>query len=143
MGILPLYPQYSTGFAHEQVCQFIVPDSCPNIDVISLAFFPVLTVETTPEATDSTQLFSVEGAVSTVNSSVVYISGQNLPVTVPISNTTPEGGKIYFFAPSPYDAGFARGLTIGVLVSGANATFNSTLVVAAATLHGPVPIEVD
>jgi hypothetical protein len=102
-----------------------------------------LNIETTLEAKNSTQLFSVEGTVNAANPSLVYVSGQNLPVTVPISNVNTEGGKPYFFAPFSYGAGFARGLTIGALVKGSNATFNSTAEVAAATFDGPALIEVD
>jgi hypothetical protein len=139
----PLLTGGAPQFAYTAISQFIVPGSCPNINIIGLTPFPALTVETTPEAANSTQLFSVEGTVSAANSSLVYISGQNLPVTVPISNINTEGGKTYFFAPFPYDAGFARGLTIGALVKGANTTFNSTAEVAAATIYGPALIEVD
>lgn len=92
---------------------------------------------------NNTQLFSVNGTISASNVSIAYISGQNLPVTVPISNVNTEGGKTFFFAPFPYDSGFARGLTLGALVSGSSPTFNSSAEVAAATLYGPALIEVD
>lgn len=132
-------------FAYTAISQFIVNGSCPNIQVIGLTAFPALTVETTPEAKNSTQLFSVNGLVSAGNASIAYISGQNLPVTVPIANVNynQASGKSYFFSEFPYDAGFARGLTIGALVKGSNATFNSSSAVAAATLYGPALIEVD
>jgi hypothetical protein len=112
-------------------------------DAIGLTAFPALTVETTPKAQNSTQLLSIEGTVSASNASIAYVSGQNTPVTVPISNVNTQGGTTYFFASFPYDAGFARGLTIGALVHGANATFNSTAAVAAATIYGPALIEID
>jgi hypothetical protein len=92
---------------------------------------------------NSNQLFSIEGSLSAANASMAYISGQNLPVSVPISNVNTEGGKSYFFAPFPYDSGFARGLTLGALVSGASRDFNSTAEVAAATVNGPALIETD
>jgi hypothetical protein len=96
-----------------------------------------------PKAENSTQLFSVEGTVSEANATLVYISGQNLPVSVPISNVNTQGGKSYFFAWFPFDEGFARGLTLGALVSGANMQFNTTAAVAGATMYGPALIEVD
>ena len=121
-----------------------MPGSCPNIAVIGLTAFPALKTETVPGAENSTQLFSVNGTdVTTNGSSVVYISGQNLPVSVPISGVNTQGGTTYFFADFPYDAGFARGLTIGVVVSGAATQFNSTADVAAATKYGPALIEID
>jgi hypothetical protein len=129
-------------FAYTAISQFIVPGT-GNVEVIGLTPFPALTVETTPENQNSTQLFSINGTINASNVTLVYISGQNLPVSVPISNVNTEGATTYFFAPFPYDSGFARGLTIGALVSGANAQFTNTSAVAAATLYGPALIEVD
>jgi hypothetical protein len=73
---------------------------------------------------------------------VAYISGQSLPITVPISNVSTQGGTTSFFAPFPYSDGFSRGLTIGALVSGYLPKFNSSVEVAAATLYGPALIEI-
>ncbi|KAK0120252.1 hypothetical protein ONS95_011658 [Cadophora gregata] len=130
-------------FAFTAVAQFIVPGSCPNIDVIGLTAFPALTLTSTPEAKNSTQNFAIEGGYITEGSaSIAYISGQNLPVVVPISNINTENGMTTFCAEFPYEAGFARGLTIGALVKGSG-PFNSTSDVAAATLNGPALIEVD
>ncbi|KAG0649388.1 hypothetical protein D0Z07_4423 [Hyphodiscus hymeniophilus] len=139
----PLLTGGAPQFAFTAISQFIVPGSCPNIDAIGLTAFPGLTVETMPKAENSTQLFSVEGTVSASNATLVYISGQNLPVSVPISNVNTQNGTSFFFAPFPYDAGFNRGLTIGALVAGANMQFNSTADVAAATMFGPALIEVE
>ena len=139
----PMLTGGAPQFAYSAISQFIIPGSCPNIDVIGLKAFPSLTVETVPEAKNSTQLFSIEGSVTAKNASVVYLSGQNVPVTVPISNINTEGGKTFFFAPFPYDSGFARGLTIGVLVSGSMPEFKSNADVAAATIYGPALIEVN
>ena len=61
---------------------------------------------------------------------------------VPISNVTTNGSMTTFSAAFPYDAGFARGLTLGALVKGSG-PFNSSSDVAAATLNGPALIEVD
>jgi len=139
----PLLTGGAPQFAYTAISQFIVPGSCPNINTIDLTAFPALTVETTPQAKNSTQLYSIDGTVSAANASMVYISGQNLPVSVPIKNVNTDNGKTYFFADFPYDAGFARGLTLGALVQGANAKFNSSAQVAANTLYGPALIEVD
>ena len=139
----PLLTSAAPRFAYTAVSNFIVPGSCPNINAIGLTAFPALNVETVPKAENSTQLFSVSGTINASNASVVYLSGQNLPVTVPIKNVNTSGGKTYFFADFPYDAGFARGLTIGAVVSGANPTFKNSADVAAATLFGPALIVVD
>ena len=139
----PLLTGGALQFAYTALFQLIVPGSCPNIDVIDLTPFPALTIETIPKAENSTQLFSVSGAINESNTTMVYISGQNLPVSVPISNVNTQDGKSYFFAPFPYDEGFSRGLTLGALVSGANASFKSAAEVAAATQYGPALIEID
>ncbi|KAF1345354.1 hypothetical protein BDV97DRAFT_320739 [Delphinella strobiligena] len=140
----PLLTASGPQFAFTAVSQFIVPGSCPNIDVIGINAFPGLAVVTVPTAENSTQLFSVEGTnVTASTASVVYITGQNLPVTVPISNINVYDGKTYFFAPFPYDEGFARGLTIGALVCGTGETFANVTEVAAKTLAGPALIEIN
>lgn len=130
-------------FTFSTLSRFIVPGSCPNLDAIGLTALPPLTVETLPEGMNSTQLFSIEGTVTASNASMVYLSGQNVPVTVPISNVNCEGGRTFFFAPFPYDSGFSRGLTIGALVSGSTPTFNSSADVATAAIYGPALIEVN
>ena len=88
--------------------------------------------------------FSADGVVGAGNATLVYISGQNLPYSVPISNATTAGGKTTFSAPFPFRSGaFDRGLTISAVVSGVGQKFNSTAEVAAATLFGPALIEVE
>ncbi|GAB7352301.1 hypothetical protein MBLNU459_g2754t1 [Dothideomycetes sp. NU459] len=142
----PLLTGSGPQFAYTAISQFIVPGSCPNIDVIGLTAFPALTTETMPKAQNSTQLFSVNGTnVTATSASMVYISGQNLPVSVPITNVNVDTaeGMTYFFAQFPYDEGFARGLTIGALVSGTNETFMNVSQVAAKTLAGPALIEIN
>lgn len=140
----PLLTQTYPTFAYTAISQFIVPGSCPNIDVIGLTAYPALTLETVPTAMNSTQLFSVNATnITAADASMVYISGQNLPVSVPISNPNVYDGKTYFFAELPYAEGFARGLTLGALVSGVNQTFANVSEVAAKTLFGPALIEID
>lgn len=140
----PLLTQSGPQFAYTAISQFIVPGSCPNINVIGLTAFPALTVETTPKAANSTQLFSVASSNFTASTAALtYLSGQNLPVTVAISNVMTEGNKTYFFAPFPYEEGFARGLTIGALTKVSTTSFANSSQVSAATIAGPALIEVD
>ncbi|KAH7410629.1 late sexual development protein [Cadophora sp. MPI-SDFR-AT-0126] len=139
----PLLTGGAPQFAYTAISQFIVPGSCPNIEAIGLTAFPALTITSTPEARNSTQKFAIEGGNITASSaSIAYISGQNLPVVVPISNVETKGNMTTFSAAFPYEAGFARGLTIGALVKGCG-PFNSSSDVAAATLNGPALIKVD
>jgi hypothetical protein len=131
-------------FAFSAISQFIVPGSCPNINVIGLTAFPALTLQSTPQAANSTLIFSVSGPLNAANATLVYITGQNLPVSVPIVNVSSvANGSTTFAASFPFDSGFNRGLTIGALVAGTGKTFNNTAEVAAATLFGPALIEVD
>lgn len=139
----PLLTGGAPQFAFTAISQFIIPGSCPNLEAIGLTAFPALTITSTPEAMNSTQQFSIEGGnITEGGNSIAYISGQNLPIVVPISNVTTNGSMTTFSAAFPYDAGFARGLTLGALVKGSG-PFNSSSDVAAATLNGPALIEVD
>lgn len=139
----PILTGGAPQFAYTAISQFIVPGSCPNIDVIGIKAFPALTVESTPTAVNSTQLYSVKGNVTAADNSLVYISGANLPVSVPITSVVTDNDTCYFFAKFPYEQGFARGLTIAALVTGPVYQFNSTAEVASKTVYGPGLIEVD
>ena len=86
--------------------------------------------------------FLVPGSVSVTANSIVYLSGANLPVTVPISNLSTIAGSYSFSASFPFASGFANGLTIAALVKGAGQTFKSNDAVAAATVYGPGLIEI-
>lgn len=133
----------SPSFAFTAIQMFIVPGSCPQpLSNINLTTFGPLTVVTTPEAKSMTLEFAVPGAVSPAANSIVYLSGANLPVTVPISNVSSVAGKSAFTASFPFASGFANGLTIAALVKGAGQTFKSNDAVAAATVYGPGLIEV-
>lgn len=139
----PLLTGGAPRFAYTAISQFIIPGSCPNIQAIGLTAFPALTITSTPEAKNSTQQFGIEGGNITESSaSIAYISGQNLLVVVPLSNVITNGSMTTFSVAFPYDAGFARGLTLCALVKGSG-PFNSSSAVAAATLNGPALIEVD
>ncbi|KAF6223922.1 hypothetical protein HO133_010496 [Letharia lupina] len=134
----------SPSFAFTAIQMFIVPGSCPQpLSNVNLTTFGPLTVVTTPEPKNMTLEFAVPGAVSSYNNSIAYLSGANLPVTVPISNMSYVAGISHFSASFPFASGFANGLTIAALVKGAGMTFASNDAVAAATLYGPGLIEVN
>lgn len=139
----PLLTGTAAQFAYTAVSQFIVPGSCPNIDVIGLKAFPALTVESTPEAYNSTLKYSVPGTLNADEVEIVYISGLNIPISVPITGAYSKDGCTYFSAAFPYDAGFDRGLTVGALVSGTKHNFATATDVAAVTINGPALIEVN
>ena len=134
----------SPSFAFTAIQMFIVPGSCPQpLSNVNLTTFGPLTVVSTPKAMNSTLKFTVPGKVTSDANSIVYLSGQNLPVTVPISHVTSGNGTYQFRASFPFESGFANGLTIAALVKGAGQQFQSNDAVAAATLFGPGLIEVN
>lgn len=92
---------------------------------------------------NSTVTYSVPGTVDPSTNSLVYLSGQNLPVTVPISAVNSVEGMSYFNASFPFQMGFAKGLTVAAVVKGTGMEFANSTEVAAATLYGPGIIEVD
>ena len=87
--------------------------------------------------------FAVPGTVASDTNSIVYLSGQNLPLTVPIERVISIAGKSHFLASFPFESGFANGLTIAALVKGTCETYATNDAVAAATLYGPGLIEVN
>ena len=134
----------SPSFAFTAIQSFIVPGSCPQpLSNINLTTFGALTVVTTPESHNSTLEFAVPGKVAPDTNSIVYLSGQNVPVTVPISAISIVAGTYHFKASFPFASGFANGLTIAALVKGVGQTFKSNDAVAAATVYGPGLIEVN
>ena len=135
----------SSSFAFSALKRFIVPDSCPKpLSTINLPSFKPLDVITKPEAKNSTIKFAVDGPIDPNTQSVVYLSGQKLPLTVPILHTHIRRGtsSTFFAAEFPFDAGFSNGLTIAAVVNG-KASFATPQEVAAATVYGPGLIEVN
>jgi len=132
------------SFAFTAIQMFIVPGSCPQpLSAVNLTTFGPLTVVTTPQPVNMTLEFAVPGTVAPSTNSIVYLSGQNLPVTVPISAVTSVAGMSHFNASFPFASGFANGLTIAALVNGTGQTYMSNAAVSAATVYGPGLIEVN
>lgn len=146
----PFLTANAGAFAFNAVAQlFIVPGSCPassNVSVIDIPTFGTLTLSSNnsmPAAKNATLKFDT--SYTNVTSStyhLAYISGQNAAVVVPISSISKKGETATFEASFPYEAGFARGLTIAALVNSAG-PFSSPAAVANATVAGPGIIEID
>lgn len=133
----------SASFAFTALHEFIVPGSCPMpLSNIPLTNFGKLHILTKPQPRNMTLRYEVSGHVDSQHNSVLYISGQNLPVTVPIVAAKYAHGQTYFSASFPFEEGFANGLTIAAVVNGTGSlpTYDA---VAAATLYGPGLIEID
>lgn len=135
----------SPSFAFTAIQMFFVPGSCgESLSSINLTTFGPLTVITTPEAMNMTLEFAVPGTVAPDTNEIVYLSGQNVPVSVPISPVTSIAGLSHFTASFPFEstARFANGLTIAALVNCTGKTFATADEVSAVTLYGPGLIEV-
>ncbi|KAL8828183.1 MAG: hypothetical protein Q9191_002736 [Dirinaria sp. TL-2023a] len=133
----------SAGFAFTALQMFIVPGSCPKpLSSIGLPTFKPLTLINKPQGKNTTITFSVTGPVDCEKQSIVYLSGQNLPLTVPCHTKVGSNGTTLVTVAFPFDAGFSNGLTIAALVNG-KGNFTTPDAVAADTVYGPGLIEVD
>lgn len=144
----PFLTSGDPNFAFTALSGFIVPDSCPkSLDTYGFTKYGDLKVITTPKAKYMELEFAVEGKVDCKTESIVYISGQNLPVTVAISEPKYKGGMAYFSAEFPFLTkdglpNFSNGLTLAALVKGMG-QFDNNAAVAQATVFGPGLIEVN
>ncbi|KAL8900621.1 MAG: hypothetical protein Q9192_000965 [Flavoplaca navasiana] len=102
-------------------------------------------ISSNPQTTNGTLPFFVAGLSAAPNeSSIVYLSGQNKPVAVPITKylRSPGDASATFRADFPFEkGGFANGLTIAILARGLGPFADAEAVSAAAQL-GPVVIEI-
>ena len=136
-------PQFAFSFLKA----VIVPGSCPGADLVgkSIPTFEPLTVLSKHIAdVNQTVTYSVPGQVAADKNEIVYLSGQNLPVAVSIQGVRYGGDSVSTFEASlPFQAGFAKGLTIAALVKGTGTKFASLSEVAEKTVYGPGIIEID
>ena len=141
----PFLTTEGPAFAFTFLQSVIVPGSCPGVDIVSKSVptFKPLTVESKPTDVNETVSYSVPGTVAADQNEIVYLSGQNLPLAVPITDVKWDGGKSTFKAELPFQAGFAKGLTIAALVKGSGVKFASINEVADKTIYGPGIIEID
>ncbi|KAK0702990.1 hypothetical protein B0T26DRAFT_838784 [Lasiosphaeria miniovina] len=118
-------------FALSALQQFIVPGSCPfQMSQIGLPIFPVLNVLSgdggrTVEPKDQTLSFSADLSGSSVLSkiingngadlTVVYFSGQLVPIKTPLTNVRWSGNVITFDANFPFTENVMSGLTVASL----------------------------
>ncbi|MCJ1441928.1 MAG: hypothetical protein MMC23_002420 [Stictis urceolatum] len=123
-------------FAYNALQQMVVvPGS--NKNNIAIPAYDPLTVVGTPQPKNSTLHFETTGKKAPTSASyITYVTGQNVPVTEPISNIKSNyQGKTTFDAFFPFDAGFSNGLSIAAITS--KGPFMNVSEVAAATSAGP------
>ena len=137
----------STGeLAFNAIAQnFIVPGSCDS--VIKTIGIPILdtlaVVGNISGSYNQTVTFTTSCTHTTAGADfLAYISGQNTPVVVPITNVQVNGNMATFSASLPFSNGFAKGLTIAVIVNTNTGLANAANVTAAA-IAGPGLIQID
>jgi hypothetical protein len=149
-GLIPSSAPFlttSTGaFAFNAVAQmFIVPGSCDNVfQTIGVPVIDTLTIVGNMTGDyNQTATFMTSCTHTTAGAdSLAYISGQNAPVVVPISDVQVNGDMATFTAPFPFAEGFAKGLTIAAVVN-TNAGLATAADVSAAAIAGPGLIQVE
>ncbi|KAK4687591.1 hypothetical protein P7C73_g2525, partial [Tremellales sp. Uapishka_1] len=137
----------STGeLAFNAIAQnFIVPGSCDA--VIKTIGIPILdtlaVVGDMPGDYNQTVTFTTSCTHTTAGADfLAYISGQNTPVVVPITNVQVNGDMATFSASLPFANGFAKGLTIAAIVN-TDTGLATAADVTAAAFAGPGLIQVD
>ncbi|KAH9995342.1 sexual development protein [Xylariaceae sp. FL0662B] len=141
----PFLTTSTAAFAFSALQQFVV--SCPfNISDINIPIFPPLTVLTTAEAKDMTLAFSADlssaGPINQTESLfVTYLVGQQLPISVPISNAKWAGSVLTFDAFFPFAENIMFGLSIAALTNSSN--FTDADAIVANTIAAPGLIEVN
>jgi hypothetical protein len=145
---LPFLTASTREFAFSALNQdFVVPNSCPNSDLINLPVFSALNVLTSSDVAVESQSIQFSVAASGWSSSyppttLVYINQQNTPVVETIQNVTTSGDVITFEAAFPFNrATFGNGLTIAA-VTNSTGPFTSASEVADVTVFGPGLIEI-
>ncbi|PWY79308.1 putative sexual development protein [Aspergillus heteromorphus CBS 117.55] len=140
----PTLTTSDVNFAFTAIQSFVIPGTCPNIELINLKTFPALNIVTPPEAKTQEILvsFSVskEEAQSLADGKLwlTYVNQLNVPITEPLGlfEVDKEEGVVVAKALFPYDDNLLNGLTIAA-VTGSEGPFADVNAVAEATLFGP------
>ncbi|KAI7785952.1 late sexual development protein [Diaporthe eres] len=159
LGLKPSEKPFLTtsvaAFAFSVLQGFV--DSCPfDVSQIDIPIFPTLSVLSGSggldvEARDQALSFeadltSVEGAEKYIGGSgdglfITYLTGQNLPISQPVTNVSWDGKKIKLEASFPFSANVMEGLSVAALTT--KADFATADDVVAATLAAPGLIQVN
>lgn len=123
---------------------FIVPGSCDNVlATIGIPLIDTLGFIEEPEPKDDVAKFRTSCTQATPGENfIAYISGQDKPVVVPISDVHVDGDKATLCAPFPFEQGFSRGVTLAVLVN-TDVGLESAADVTAAATAGPAAVQID
>ncbi|KAH6659180.1 late sexual development protein [Truncatella angustata] len=144
----PFLTTNTGAFAYSALQQFIV--SCPfDVNAIPIPILPQLQVLTKPEAKDMTLSFAADlsqsglavGDIKEEGLFITYLTGQQIPISEPISNVQGFGSMISFEAKFPYAGNIMEGLSIAALTN--SSKFADADDVPANTLAAPGLIEVN
>jgi hypothetical protein len=151
----PFLTYVPAPFAWSALQMFIKPGSCPfELSQINLPIFPPIMTNGGPiaaigpmdqELSFEADLASVDMAKEYMNTSgenlsLTYMTGQQLPITVPLKNVMWCGTRIQFKADFPYEKHVMRGFNHAALTKGLG--FNDSMTVVEATLAAPAIIQV-
>lgn len=145
---LPFLTNSVRDFAFNALNQnFIVPNSCPNLDQItafeSLHVMQPLTLVKTFDPTncddETVQLsFSLPNGTAPSDYEVAYINQQNVPFVLPYTVLSQDGQTVVVEAPFPFAEHLLNGLTILAVVPTSDASnLTTNQAVADVTLAGP------
>jgi len=137
----------STGaFAFNAIAQnFVVPGSCDAVfETIGVPMLYTLSVVgDMPTDKNQTVTFTTSCTHTTAGVNyLAYITGQNSPVVVPITDVKVNGDMATFSALLPFANGFAKGLTIAAIVD-TDTGLATAADVTAAAFAGPGLIQID
>ncbi|KND91796.1 hypothetical protein TOPH_03468 [Tolypocladium ophioglossoides CBS 100239] len=152
----PFLTTVPAPFAWSALQMFIVPGSCPfPLSNINLPIFPPLMTNGGPvaaiEPQDQTLSFAADlsgspAAQPFVNGNgsnlfLTYTTGQQLPISVPITNVKWSGSHISFQAQFPYSENVMQGFSHAALTT--SNKFESANAVVNSALAGPAVIQVN
>ena len=141
----PFLTTANRDFAFTAIIGNTVPGSCPSQKDIKLTEFKPLSI-LTKDITEATRTIELSWPAVQVPKSIVYISGQNVPVVVPFQKEAAKSSKAVTVvtAAFPFDLnnGFADGLTIAAATK-SSGPFASADDVAKDTIFGPAPILIE
>ncbi|KAK8929641.1 hypothetical protein H634G_04017 [Metarhizium anisopliae BRIP 53293] len=150
----PFLTTVPAPFAWSALQAFVVPGSCPfPLSNINLPIFPALEVNggaiASVEPRDQTLSFSADVSGSKAAKAYVgrdnlfatYTTGQQLPISVAITNVEWSGSRISFKAPFPFSKFVMQGFSHVALTTGD--TFDSADAVVQSALAAPGLIQVN
>ena len=143
----PFLTTSTRDFAFTAIQGFVIPGSCPNINLINLKTFKPLNVlsENIKPRTQNIKFSFNKADAGTEDFgslALVWINQQNEPIVKPLLNPEVKGDTVSFEAELPYNEFIMNGLTIAAVTKGMG-PFASADDVAKAAIFGPGLLEIN